>query len=359
MRRWQTTVAALAVAGLTVAGVFLGARSTSGGSGSVGAYEALLPRVLTPATDPTFGDESHEVATTYGLVASAAVAAGDDATANMAADWLIGDLGPGGWGTDWTWDPFGDGTFTPARTPMAITTALAINGLLDRGVDDSTAQAIRAVVLKWARDGWSSGFYWYSLDQHDAIYVANVSAMLAGVTARVLNERPELFDDAERALLEERVRLSLHKLGTGDAGFLRWRYSTRQDIVNDLNHHGYILWGAELARDAGFDIPWSRSDALRSLDEYDLVYPVDTTLTPAMAGRYGSAWQVSGTGTALALAARLGGDTGPWARKACVALERSPFYPRFAAHALLGFAWAGMTGSTSPPGAKGSGATGC
>ena len=359
MTRPRTAVAAVAVAALTVAGLLLNARATSGGSDQAGAYEALLSRVLTPAIDPAYGDGNQEVATTYGLVASAAAAVGDEATGHLAVDWLLRDLGPGGWGTDWTWDPFGDGTLTPARTAMAPTTAVAINGLLDQGVDDGTAQAIRAILLKWASDGWSDGYYWYSLDPNDAVYVPNVSAMMAGVTARTLKEHPELFDDGERAMLEQRVNASFDKLGTGDAGFLRWKYSNRQDIVNDLNHHGYILWGGELARDAGFDVPWSRSDALRSLDAYDLIYPVDGTLTPAMAARYGGAWQVSGTGMALALEARYGGDPQPWARRACVALAQSPFYRQFAANSVLGFAWAGMTARRSQTGASASGTTGC
>ena len=62
--------------------------------------------------------------------------------------------------------------------------------------------------------------------------------------------------------------------------------------MNDLNHHGYILWGAEMARDAGFQVPWSRADALSSLDEYDAIYPLDAKLTPGMSARYGSPWQV-------------------------------------------------------------------
>ena len=293
------------------------------------------------------------------LVASAATSVGDKATADMAATWLLNDLRPGGWGTPWAWDPFGDGSITAAGTPFANITALAIVGLLDHGVDEPTARRLADIVLTWARDGWSDGFYWYSLAPQDAIYTPNVSALMAGATARFLAARGDLFSPEERAFLKDRIEASFARLGDGDAGHLRWIYSDRQDIVNDLNHHGYILWGAEMARDAGFQVPWSRADALSSLDEYDAIYPLDAKLTPGMSARYGSPWQVSGSGTALSIAARYGGNVRPWARMACVALERAPFYPRFAAQTLLGFAWAGMSDHLKPPAATGTASTGC
>jgi len=332
-----TAIAAAIVASLTAAGILLGASPSPGTS-----YEVLLPRILAPASDPTLAYDPDEVATTYGLVASAAAAAGDDATADMAADWLIADMGAGGWGTKWTWDPFSDGSPTPGGTPFSGMTALAINGLLDHGVDDTTARKMADVVMTWARDGWSHGFYWYSLAPQDAVYAPDGSAMMAGATARFLAEHGELFDPSERAFLADRVQRSIDRLRTGDSGYLRWHYSDRQDIVNDLSHHASIIWGVEETRDAGFDIPWSRADALRTFDEYDVIYPIDIDPTQEMSARYGSAWEVSGTGAALAVIARWGGDVRPWAQKARVALERAPFSSRFAANTLLGFALAGL-----------------
>ena len=249
-------------------------------------------------------------------------------------------VGPGGWGTPWTWDPFGDGSLTYAGTPFASETALAIEGLLDRGVDNPTARRLADVLVKWARDGWSDGYYWYSLANQDAVYSPSSSAMMVGATARFLDEHGDQLTPSERILLGDRVKASIAKLGTGDAGYLRWNASDRQRIVNDLNHDGSIIWGTELARDAGFEIPWSRADAVQSLREYDLLYPIDASLTPAMSARYRGGWAVAGTGTALAVAARFGGDARPWARKASVALEQLPFYPRFAVDTLLGFALA-------------------
>lgn len=309
---------------------------------TTGAYEALLPKLLVAASDPVFGDAEFELSSTYALVLSAATAAQDEATAATAAAWLIDDMGAYGWGTPWSWDPYADGSITPASTPYSILTALAIDGLLEHGVDSAEARELGRVLMSWAHSGWSDGFFWYSLASQDAIYTPNVSAMLAGVAARFIAEHGDILDAEDRTLLEDRVREAFRRLGTGDAGYLRWRYSAIQEVVNDLNHHGYILWGAERARDAGFDIAWSRQDALDTLREYDGLYPIAGAMTPSMAGRYGTAWQLSGTGTALMVVAAWGGDAGPWARKTCVVLERVPVIPRFAAHALLGFALAGM-----------------
>lgn len=309
---------------------------------TTGAYEALLPNILVPSPDTIFGYDAAELASTYGLVLSAATAAHDDATAALATDWLIIEMGPSGWGIPWTWDPFGDGSLTPADTPNANMTALAIDGLLDHGVDDIEARKLGRVLMSWVRTGWSDGFFWLSLAPQDAIYTPHVSALLAGVAARFVAEHGEVLTILDRELLEDRIRASFERLGTGDAGYLRWRYSAVHEVVNDLNYHGYILWGAERAREAGFDIPWSRQDALDTLREYDGLYPIDTPQTPSTAGRYGTEWQLSGTGEALIIAAAWGGEAAPWARKTCVVLEQVPVLPRFAAAALLGFALAGM-----------------
>jgi hypothetical protein len=321
-------------------------------SSPVAAYETLRDKVLVVAPDAGLVRED-ETAATYGLVLSAAVAADDQATARRATDWLMGDVRPGGWGTSWTWDPFGDGSVTWSGTPYAGATAMAINGLLDQGVDAATVRPLADMLIRWAREGWSDGYYWYSFAPQDAIDTPSVSAMLAGVTARFVDAHGDVLLPAERELLETRVRDSFAHLGTGDAGPLFWKYSADQDIVNDLSHHGYILWGAEQAREAGFSIQWTREEALASINRYDLVYPLELPMTPAMSRRYDSPWVVSGTGTALLLTAMWHADSAGWVRKACVALEQAPIVPRFAAHTLLGFALLGMcdcpTGRPDPP----------
>jgi hypothetical protein len=303
------------------------------------SYASLLPATLAAAADPVFGADEHEYAMTYALLLSAAVVAGDRATAQRAADWLVDDRRPTGWGTAWAWDPFGDGSTNPANTSYAITTALAIDALLDA---DRFSDADADVLVLWAGSAWSHGFYWYSVEPWDAIYTPNVSAMLAGVSARALAEHPDLFDSASRQLLAERVRSSFGLLAT-DAE--TWPYSRRQATPNDLSHQAYILWGGERFRDAGGDPGWSRAGALASLGRYweggQLnPFPAGTRLTQDMRHLADSPWMVSGSGMALAFVATWGDDVERWRRATLAAAGTIPSVPRFTAHAVLGLALA-------------------
>lgn len=329
---------------MLAAALVLAVATIGGDTRTDAPYDWLLPYVTVPSGDPVFGDEAHGYALTYGLLLSAAVAARDEETARLASDWLMADMLPGGWGMAWTWDPFADGSPTPAGTPFAITTAIAIDGLLDQGVDAATAARLATVLVDWAKDAWTDGHYWYSQAPQDAIDTPNVNSMLAGVTARFLAEYGSTSLTAdERQLLGDRVRESLTHLAATATGDLSWPYSANQREVNDLNHHVYILWGAERARDAGFDVAWTRAQAIASIDRFNIVYPRGANLTPAMAARTDSQWQVSGTGSALAFAATWGGNVSRWSVEAWRSVRLEPIVPRFAAHALLGFGLAGMT----------------
>ena len=178
---------------------------------------------------------------TYGLVASAAAAAGDDTTADMAADWLIDDMDSGGWGTAWTWDPFGDGSTTPADTPYSVTTAIAIQGLLDRGVrpDPGAAPGGSDAAL---------GPRW--LEQR-------VLLVLDGPAGRRVHAKRER-DDGERhgsprrgasptsfpptASVPDRSSPSVDGVGVWEQAMpatCDGSYSDRHDIVDYLNYHGY------------------------------------------------------------------------------------------------------------------------
>jgi hypothetical protein len=330
--------------GLLVGIVALGASALEADTRHDAPYDWLVPYVLTARGDPHFGSEPNRYALTYGLALSAAVAAGDESSAQAAEDWLMADMLPGGWGMAWTWDPFDDGSPTPAGTPFAITTAIAIDGLLDRGVDAGTADRIGDVLVGWARDAWTDGSYWYSLAAHDAIDTPNVNAMLAGATARFLaGPGSSSLSPDERRLLEDRVAASLGHLAATRTGEVAWLYSAKQHEPNDLNHHVYILWGAERARAAGFDVAWTRDEALASIEQYDVVYPSGTDLTPAMAARTDTEVQIAGTGSALIFAVTWGGDVDRWSREAWRSIRVGPIVPRLAAHSLLGFALAGMT----------------
>jgi hypothetical protein len=330
MSNWPHRIGAVvAIAILTI--------RTAPGCGAA-CYASLLPDMLAAAPDPVFGAAEHEYAMTYALVLSAAMVEGDVETAKRASDWLIADRQSTGWGTPWAWDPFGDGTTNPANTTYAITTALAVDALLDAG---RFGPADAAVLVHWARSAWSDGFYWYSELPEDAIYTPNVSAMLAGVTARALAERPDLFSPADRELILPKLRASFARLSEEA---LTWPYSQVQLTPNDLSHQVYILWGGERYRDAAGDPGWTRAEALASLDRYWdngllLPYPADGSVTEAMRKRIDSPWMVSGSGMALAFVAKWGsaGIEG-WRRATVAAVETIPAPPRFTAHAVLGLA---------------------
>lgn len=340
MRRVAIALLPLLVIGLGVEVV--GARA------DVGSYDRLLPAVLRPADDPTVGEDLY--AMTYGLVLSAAVAAGDTGTADAAAAWLMDDLVDGGWGMAWTWDPFSDGSPTPAGTPFGTTTAIAIGGLLDHGLDVAEAEAVGDVLLTWARDAWSNGYFWYSLEPHDAIDVTSANASLAGAAARFLATHGATALTADEvALLRERVEGSFRHLAATRRPGLRWAYSTDQPVLNDTSSHVYILWGGELARDAGIPVPWTREEAVASLDAYGPVYPPDVALTPSMARRDDSPWETAGTGAALAWAATWGGDLLRWSAAMCHSLEVAERVPRFDAHALLAMAIVGWCDCSTRP----------
>ena len=334
MRRISAIIAPLLV---VVLGIEVAARI-----GDLESYDRLLPVVLVSSQDPIFGPGEYEYALTYGLVLEAAVAAGDAETADLASAWLQDDQLPAGWGMGWTWDPYSDGSMTPAGTPFAITTAIAIVSLLEAGIDAEQADRIGRILVRWAREAWTDGYFWYSLAPQDAIDTPNGNGMLAGAAATFLAEHEDVLTDADAAFLRERVERSLAHLASDHDASLRWSYSARQAVVNDLANHIYILWGAERARDAGFEIGWSREEAIDSVDSYGGVYPSDMVLTPDMEARKGSQWQTSGTGAALAFSSRWGGDIRRWSNAVCETLKVSPRIPRFDAHALLGMALVGL-----------------
>jgi hypothetical protein len=304
------------------------------------SYASLLPAVLTPAPDPVFGTAEHEYAMTYALVLSAALAAGDTRTAEVASDWLAADERSSGWGTPWAWDPFGDGTTNPPNTSYAITTALAVDALLDA---DRFGAREAAMLVYWGRSAWSDGFYWYSVRPQDAIYTPNVSAMLAGVTARALVTHSDLFSPTDRQLLRRRVRASFSRLSKEA---LACPYSARQLTPNDLSHQIYVLWGGERYRDAGGDPGWTRAEALASLDRYWdsgvlKPFPSGATWSKGMRTLTGSMWMVSGSGIALAFIATWGDERlDRWREAAVQAVRTIPATPRFAAHTVLGLALA-------------------
>ena len=273
---------------------------------------------------------------------SAAVAAGDEDTRRTARAWLDSTRSAYGWGTPTTSDPSGDGSPSPASTPFARATAFAIHGLLDDGMDPGTAREIGAILVWWAREAWSDGVYWFSAMPRVAGDVPSGSAMLAGVTARFLTlHAGEALSPADATFLRERVGATFDHVAETQLPGLRWSVSNREPSVNLTYLHVSILWGGELARDAGFDPGWSRRDAIASLAAYGAVYPTDVVDELARPIRDNSPRATAGTGFATAWTTRWGGDLRSWSSAMCRSLRLAPRVARFDVHALLGQALLG------------------
>ncbi len=304
-----------------------------------------------------------------------------------AARWLLDNAdsdedGIPGWGFPYDWDAFGDGTLTPAYTPYTIDTAFVLLGLLDAleiqplWADVERMEilnVIKQVCVQWSKDTWSDtprgGFFWYSRSAFDAHFVTNVSAMFAAALWRAITEHRYVFSNSEYHLIQTRVDQAMrevvsHVAWRNDAPF--WNYiplpnSFNQDKPNDLLHHVYILWAAEIYRASEQDVrlPWSLSQALNSLHRfwregkvYD--FPQDVAYAGEQKSFNDRPASLRGLGMLLAFYSRwrnlqkaretfkvIDKDYGPLPTlrlRPDIPSTQNTFYPRFAAHTLWGLA---------------------
>lgn len=308
-----------------------------------------------------------------------------------AVQWLLdnADLdndGIPGWGFPYAWDAFGDGTLTPAYTPYTIDTAFVLLGLLDALKIQSfwtdaerleILNVIRKVCVQWSEDTWSDtaegGFFWYSRSVFDAHFVTNVSAMFSAALWRAITEHRDVFSDSEYQFIQTRVNKAMAEIVSqviwrNDAPY--WNYlaspsSFKQDKPNepnDLLHHVYILWSAEIYRPYGqqyIRLPWSLSQALNSLSRfwregkvYD--FPQDVTYEAEQKSFNDRPASIRGLGMLLAFYSRWGSyqkaietfniidrDYGPFPTLHLwpyTFSTQNVFYPRFVAHTLWGLA---------------------
>jgi hypothetical protein len=347
IRRWLGGRTGLLAIVIVAGSVVLGLLATAV-SAPVLSYEALLPKVVSSSPDAPADVQTTLYAATQGLALSAAAAVGDEEQVVESRDWLLGDMRPAGWGAAWELDAFFDGTITPANTPYAAATAVAIDGLLDAGADAATVDAISRIVVHWATDGWEEtedgGYFWFSLAEHDAIYAPSSSAMLMGAVARTLGAHPDAFDAAERQMLHDTVESALAQLDATRNG-MEWEYAAVQPLTQDLRQHVSVLVGGERARDAGFEVPWTRGEAIASLELFRSrnqlgVWPTDEVMTPDMQRRRISPFLIAGVGAAEAFTNVWGGPD--YANDLRLSLASSPSTPQYTAYALLAVA-------TQPP----------
>ena len=212
-----------------------------------------------------------------------------------AVRWLIQnrDLdrdGKPGWGLPQAWPAWGHAP-NPHNQPYTITTAIVLGGMLDAlGIRDFWSAAERdemldlmvQVALRWCRELWTEGYgggyFWYSPSPADDIFGVNAPTMFLGSLARLLRDYGGRFTDADRELVQQRcdavARAVVHTVQLHD-GQPFWLYAPLPNKLNrrgfeDLMHHVYTLWGIEAYRDAGgkVPLPWTRAQALRSLDHF-------------------------------------------------------------------------------------------
>jgi hypothetical protein len=288
------------------------------------------------------------------------------------------DGGPG-WGFPFPWDAFADGTQNPANQAYAVDTAFAMQGLQDAlefapSVVAPFRLEVEGLLIRtadyWCSRAWSStksgGFFWYSANSNDAIFVPNSSAILAGMVARLArgSHGGEAHSHERwRTCAEDAIRQLVASARPGPRGSVEWPYQERAPAVpNDLTHQIYTLWGVELVRDLLQSpvIPWSRGSVasqsrLYTEDSVVRAYPRETSF-PDRFRRLGTRGaDLWGVGMLVAWEARYGSrkeakrlwtilDVGygptPHLRSLPHGLPQSRgFIARHAVHALYGLAW--------------------
>jgi hypothetical protein len=196
-----------------------------------------------------------------------------------------------GWGVPEAWDAFNDGSVNPPNHEYTITTAFVMQGLMDALVCPGvlspkklarTRKILKETALSWISQLWTEGtdegFFQYSAGANDRYFVINASAMFLGVLSRLLDEQPGLFGTGERESLSRIVDLAargvVKEAQIRDAGPF-WKYyrfirDPSRDGLNDLCHHGFVIWGMELYRKhrGQAQFAWSTDQSIRSIDAF-------------------------------------------------------------------------------------------
>ena len=243
-------------------------------SGSRGPSRALAALAPFDTAHPGRGPDSHfaeptDQAMAYALYALAAAEMKDPDRAKIAADWLVGNSRQSkgtGWGLDWSWDAFNDGSTNPADTIYGITVALAVRALLD--TNEVAPNPVYAATARAALDTYAAafvetrtgGFFPYSLEAADRKDVHNVNAALAAQYGRmgVMQDVPvfrELAHKAAQHIWANRIEKE---------GEVWWPYGEHSNRPNDSVHASYVVDGlAGVSRTVGFEA--NLAPALRHL----------------------------------------------------------------------------------------------
>lgn len=174
----------------------------------------------------------------------------EDTLDQLWASRYLSGTGQPGFGLDYAWDAFSDGSTNPVDTIYAYTTATAALAYLDGHVVlGGTTQLDRAkeLVDTLLTDCWSwvSGAWlcvWYSdqaADQTGTKAVNNANALLLAALARI-----DRYDGVPYAATERTGIETFTSAGHGYGGVSgRWRYHMGTTAVNDLTHHAFMVIG--------------------------------------------------------------------------------------------------------------------
>lgn len=272
---------------------------------------------------------------------------GRTATARLVEMVENGPNGAFGWGLGFSWDAFGDGSENPQNAVYGITTALAIQALLDHF--EITGNAEYLPVVDRVLEQYSAyftvhahgGYFWYSEMPSDSRPVINVSAMLAGQYARagtLLGNRHYLG----MAELAARYILAHAEL---DQNGMQWPYEIGRDVSNDAVHAAYVVQGLSEVQAHHQDVDYDQSAALSYLRAF-------FSSAPLVVERVGESVPARswGVGYLMFVLCEYGAkdEVRSHLAKAIAEYEFAPgsygmhpgeevLYPRFQAHVLLGF----------------------
>lgn len=183
-----------------------------------------------------------------------------------------------GWGLPVAWDAYGDGTLNPPNTIYTITTAIAINGLLDWMEVDPNAPVDRIVSTVSAafqpflepEAQTPDGLLLYSLSANDRPYVTyNPAAYMAGQMQRfsVLTSDPE-EQKRLRSTADQTMTVLLDARLMDPHGGWYWLYGVGESSPNDAAHAIYIVDGIYqyIAHQGAFADEFAWSNIVKHID---------------------------------------------------------------------------------------------
>ena len=153
-----------------------------------------------------------------------------------------------GWGIDFAWDAFSDGSVNPKNTIYGITVAISVKALLDAYVKTKKPNLLENAIdalgyySQFSTETEDGICFWYSDQRSDDICVYNVSSMLMGQYARAgaISNNIVFKSLATKAF---RRLIANIKVENAYSSLPYWPYSNENPQPNDLVHAVYTIQG--------------------------------------------------------------------------------------------------------------------